>query len=110
MNIDSELQPVNSRVISAHLHLYSNPSLSTVGESIAVREILQPWTVEGNQTSYDDNYNNWSQIGGRGIGTDIGPILDIQQSSLGWMEWNVTCVQQAIHLEQMLFSYALQLY
>ena len=110
MNIDTELQPVNSRVISAHLHLYSNPSLSTVGESIAVREVLQPWTVEGNYTAYDDNNNNWSQLGGRGIGTDIGTILDIQESSLGWMEWNVTyAVQQAINsgtnaLSVMLYS------
>ena len=98
MSIDSELQPVNSRVISASLHLYSNPSLSTVGESVAVREILQPWTTDANQNSYNSgNNSNWSQIGGRGIGTDIGPVLDIQQSSLGWMEWNVTyAVQQAI--------------
>ena len=98
MSIDAELQPFNSRVISAHLHLYSNPSLSTVGESIAVREILQPWTVDGNHSSYNGNNNSsWSQVGGRGIGTDIGSILDIQQSSLGWMEWNVTyAVQQAI--------------
>jgi len=98
MGIDNELQPPNSRVISAHLHLYSNPTLSTVGESIAVREILQPWTVDGNQTSYNGNNNsNWSQIGGRGIGTDIGSILDIQQSSSGWMDWNVTyAVQKAL--------------
>ena len=98
MNIAPEIQPINSRVVSAKLHLYSNPLNSVTGESIAVRQVLQPWTNQATSVSYNgSNSSNWSEFGGRGIGTDIGSILDLQQSTAGWMDWNVTfAVQRAI--------------
>ena len=37
---------------------------------------------------------NWNENGGRGIGTDIGKISDIQMSTTGWMSWNITEIAQ----------------
>ncbi len=98
MSLDPEIQPSNSRVISANINLYANPSLSTNNLPIAVRPVLKPWTSVANSTNYDTgNSSLWSELGGRGIGVDIGSILDIQQSNPGWMSWNVThAVQQAL--------------
>ena len=41
-----------------------------------------------------DGINNWS-VGGRGIGTDISAPLDIQNSTIGEMSWDITPLVQS---------------
>ena len=40
---------------------------------------------------------NWTEFGGRGIGTDISSVVDIQNSIIGEMTWDITpLAQQAL--------------
>ena len=98
IDIDSQIQPDNGRLISANLNMYSSPIFSTTNLPVAVRPVLQPWTDQATSLLYNGtNTSSWSSPGGRDIGTDIGVIEDIQMSSHGWMAWNVTYMaQQAI--------------
>ena len=111
ISLDSEIQPLNSRLVEASLNLYSL-SNSFVGNDIAVRTVLVPW-LNNATTNTSDGYANWSEIGGRGIGTDIGPICDIQTTTQGWMSWNITHIaQEAMRLGHqsisiMLYNYNL---
>ena len=92
--LDSIPQPTNARVTSAHINLYSQSS-SSVGEPIAVRPVYQNWTTSANDTTYDGT-QNWSQLGGRDIGVDLGPYVDLQDSvSSDWMTWEVSEAVQA---------------
>ena len=87
-------QPTNARVTGAELNLYSEFSSST-GEPIAVRPVYQNWTTDANDTTYD-GVNNWSQLGGRDIGVDLGPYVDLQDSvNSDWMTWDVSEAVQA---------------
>ena len=86
--------PSNARITNADLNLYSIFG-SSIGEPLAVRPVLQNWNSDANDTTYD-GINNWSALGGRNIGTDIGTYVDIQDSvSAGWMTWDVTEAIQA---------------
>ena len=92
--LNSIPQPMNARVTSAQIHLYSESS-SSQGEPIAVRPVYQNWTTGANGTTYDGT-NNWSQQGGRDIGVDLGPYVDLQDSvSSDWMTWDVSEAVQA---------------
>ena len=92
--LNSIPQPINARVTSAQMSLYSEFS-STAGEPIAVRPVYQNWTTSANDTTYDGT-NNWSQLGGRDLGVDLGPYVDLQDSvSAGWMTWDVSEAVQA---------------
>ena len=92
ISIDNELMPINSRLVDAKLSLYST-SASSTGESVAVRQVFPPWSDAATIDTYDGT-NNWAELSGRGIGTDIGLIVDIQSSINGWMEWNITEIAQ----------------
>jgi len=94
--LDSFPQPTNARVTSAQVNLYSQFS-SSVGEPIAVRPVYQNWNTSANDTTYD-GLNNWSQLGGRDIGVDLGPYVDLEDSiASGWMTWDVSeAVQVAL--------------
>ena len=92
--LNSLPQPSNARITSAQLNLYSEFSSST-GEPIAVRPVLQNWTTSANDTTYDGT-NTWSQPGGRDLGVDLGPYVDLQDSvSADWMTWDVSEAVQA---------------
>ena len=92
--LNSIPQPTNARVTSAQMNLYSEFS-SSAGEPIAVRPVYQNWTTSANDTTYDGT-NNWSQLGGRDLGVDLGPYVDLQDSvSAGWMTWDVSEAVQA---------------
>ena len=92
--LNSLPQPTNARVTGAELNLYSEFSSST-GEPIAVRPVYQNWTTDANDTTYD-GVNNWSQLGGRDIGVDLGPYVDLQDSvNSDWMTWDVSEAVQA---------------
>jgi hypothetical protein len=87
-------QPTNARVTDAGLNLYSEFSSST-GEPLAIRPVLQNWTGDANDVTYD-GVNNWSALGGRDIGVDAGQYVDLQDSvSADWMTWDVTEAVQA---------------
>lgn len=87
-------QPSNARVTGAELNLYSEFSSAT-GEPLAVRPVYQMWNTSANGLTYD-GVNNWSQAGARGIGSDIGPYVDLQDSvASGWMTWDVSEAVQA---------------
>lgn len=87
-------QPGNARVTDAGLNLYSEFGSST-GEPLAIRPVLQSWTGDANDTTYDGT-NNWSAVGGRDIGVDAGEYVDLQSSvSADWMTWDVTEAVQA---------------
>ncbi|MBT60982.1 MAG: hypothetical protein CMA63_05460 [Euryarchaeota archaeon] len=87
-------QPSSARVTGAEINLYSEFSSST-GEPIAIRPVLQSWTADANDTTYDGT-NNWSQKGGRDLGVDLGPYVDLQSSvSADWMTFDVTEAVQA---------------
>ena len=87
-------QPANARVTDAGLNLFSEFGSST-GEPLAVRPVLQNWNGDANDTTYDGT-NNWSALGGRDIGVDAGPYVDLQTSvSAAWMTWDVTEAVQA---------------
>ena len=86
--------PTNARVTGAELNLYSEFS-SAVGEPIAIRPVLQAWNTSANGLMFD-GVNNWSQAGGRGLGTDLGAYVDLQDSvASGWMNWDVSEAVQA---------------
>lgn len=92
--LNSIPQPMNARVTSAQMNLYSESSSSS-GEPIAVRPVYQNWTTSANGTTYDGT-NNWSQFGGRDLGVDLGPYVDLQESvSANWMTWDVSEAVQA---------------
>ena len=102
-------QPANARVINAELNVYSDLS-SDLSLPIAVRPVLVNWNESANSTTYD-GVNNWSQLGGRSIGNDVGSYSDlIETVSDDWMNWDVTeLVQLAIangqtHLSVMLYA------
>ena len=87
-------QPANARVTDAGLNLYSEFGSST-GEPLAVRPVLQNWTGDANDVTYDGT-NNWSALAGRDLGVDVGPYVDLQMSvSADWMTWDVTEAVQA---------------
>jgi len=86
--------PSNARITNADLNLYSIFG-SSINEPLAIRPVLQNWNADANDTTYD-GINNWSALGGRNIGTDIGTYVDIQDSvSADWMTWDVTEAIQA---------------
>ncbi|MDE0557975.1 MAG: DNRLRE domain-containing protein, partial [Candidatus Poseidoniaceae archaeon] len=86
--------PSNARITNADLSLYSIFG-SSIDEPLAIRPVLQNWNADANDTTYD-GINNWSALGGRHIGADIGTYVDIQDSvSAGWMTWDVTEAIQA---------------
>ena len=78
--IPIEMHPENATVIAASLALEATP-LSTSGIPIAVRNVLQPWNESVNSVQYNDT-SNWSEFGGRGIGSDVSAPLDIQDNRL----------------------------
>ena len=90
--LPSAIQPNNASLISANLTMDST-SISTTGVPLAVREVYVPWTENANSQQYNST-DNWSVIGGRGIGSDIGSPIDIQQSIVGKMSWNITSILQ----------------
>ena len=92
ISLDQEIQPANSRIVDATLSLYSSP-ISTQGTPIAVRPVLLPWLNNASYLTYNGT-GTWNENGGRGIGTDIGEISDIQMSTVGWMTWNITEIAQ----------------
>ena len=68
---------------------------SVTGEPVAARPVLQSWTTSANATTYD-GVNNWSALGGRGIGTDVGGFVDLVDSvSDDWMSFDITEAVQA---------------
>ena len=90
--IPIEMHPENATVIAASLALEATP-LSTSGIPIAVRNVLQPWNESVNSVQYNDT-SNWSEFGGRGIGSDVSAPLDIQESVSGEMSWDITPLVQ----------------
>ena len=105
--LNSIPQPTNARITSAQMNLYSEFS-SSVGEPIAVRPVYQNWTTSANDTTYDGT-NNWSQLGGRDLGVDLGPYVDLRDSvSADWMTWDVSeAVQAALDAGSSTLSLAL---
>ena len=87
-----ELQSTNATIVSANLEMTSS-GLSTIGLPLSIREVYLPWTTDLSNLRYNLT-DSWSSYGGRGIGSDIGPPLDIQQSVVGPMEWNITQLAQ----------------
>ena len=86
--------PSNARITGADLSLYSLFG-SAIDEPLAIRPVLQNWNADANDTTYD-GLNNWSALGGRHIGLDVGTYVDIQDSvSADWMTWDVTEAIQA---------------
>ena len=86
--------PSNARVVDAQLSLLPQFG-SGSNVNVAVRPVLQPWTTQVNNSSYDGT-NSWAADGGRAIGSDVGQLSDIAVSSTGaWMEWDVTELVQA---------------
>jgi len=95
--IPVDIHPENASVISANLILESSP-LSATGIPISVREVIHPWDEQVTNFQYNST-ENWSHLGGRGSGVDIGDPIDIQISAPGSMIWNITyLVQEAISL------------
>jgi hypothetical protein len=102
-------QPSGARVTAAELTMFAEYN-SVEGEPVAVRPVLRNWSTSANASTYD-GINNWSSLGGRGIGTDIGGYVDLVASvSDDWMDFDVTeAVQGALangqtHLSLMLYS------
>ena len=83
-----EMHPENASVIDARITLESTP-LSATGIPIAVRSILKPWDENANSIRYNST-NNWSELGGRGISSDVSSPLDIQNSVNGDMSWDTS--------------------
>jgi hypothetical protein len=102
-------QPTNSRVVNAELNVFSDLN-SDQSMPIAVRPVLVNWNESANSTTYN-GVNNWTQLGGRSIGNDVGLYSDIVETVTDdWMNWDVTeLVQLAIansqtHLSVMLYA------
>lgn len=96
-------------MINAELNVFSDLS-TDLSLPIAVRPVLVNWNESANSTTYD-GVNNWSQLGGRSIGNDVGSYSDlIDTVTDDWMNWDVTeLVQLAIangqtHLSVMLYA------
>ena len=67
--IPLQMHPENASVIDAQIKLQSTP-LSAVGMPIAARGVLQPWNESVSSAQYNAT-NNWTEFGGRGIGSDV---------------------------------------
>ena len=91
--IPIETHPDNASVVDALFSLETT-ALSTSGIPIAARGVLKPWNESLSNTMFD-GINNWSVAGGRGIGTDISAPLDIQNSTIGEMSWDITPLVQS---------------
>ena len=101
--IPIDIHPENATVTNASFKLQATP-LSNLGVPIAARGILVPWDENATSTQYNST-TNWSQPGGRDIGNDVTAPLDIQNSTVGEMSWDVTpLVQQAFDEGQPTFS------
>ena len=83
-----EIQPSNASVMSAILTMESTTQ-STIDLPLSIREIYRPWTSELSGQKYNST-DNWTTIGGRGIGTDISSPIDIQPSTTGIIQWDLT--------------------
>ena len=57
-------------------------SLSSTNVRMAIREVLVPGDTDASNTKYDAT-NNWSELGARGIGSDVSEPLDIIVSQVG---------------------------
>ena len=87
--LDDIPQPTNARVTTATMNLFSQIQ-SDVNVPVAIRPVLQNWTGSANATTYDGT-NNWSERGGRNIGTDIGSFIDLQPSvDDAWMAFDIS--------------------
>ncbi len=94
--LDDIPQPSNARITVATLMLFAE-SQSDDDVPLAVRPVYQNWTGSANATTYDGT-NNWSERGGRDIGVDIGPYMDLVSSeSDAWMAFDISeAVQVAL--------------
>lgn len=102
-------QPSGARVTAAEFSIFAEYG-SIEGEPVAIRPVLQDWTTSANATTYDGT-NTWSERGGRDIGVDIGPFVDLVDSvSDDWMNFDITeAVQAALangenHVSLMLYA------
>ena len=77
--------PINSRLV---IKVSYSTSLSSSGNQLRSRNVIPAWSDSATIDTFD-GVNNWSEFSGRGI-DDIGPIVDIQSSTNGWMTWNIT--------------------
>ena len=92
--LDQIPSPSNARVTNAELNLWALVGSDTNTE-IAVRPVLQTWTTDLNNSTYD-GLNSWTLDGGRSIGNDVGQLSDLSTSaSADWMNWDVTELVQA---------------
>ncbi len=92
--LDQIPSPSNARVTNAELNLWALVGSDTNTE-IAVRPVLQTWTTDLNNSTYDGT-NSWTLDGGRSIGNDVGQLSDLSTSaSADWMDWDVTELVQA---------------
>ena len=90
--IPIDMHPENASVIDARIKLQSTP-LSTSGIPVAVRGVLKPWDNDVNSIQYNAT-SNWTERGGRGIGSDVSSPIDIQSSVIGDMSWDITSLVQ----------------
>ncbi|DAC53108.1 MAG TPA: DNRLRE domain-containing protein, partial [Candidatus Poseidoniaceae archaeon] len=86
------MHPENASLTSAMFSLEATP-LSSANVRLAVREVLTPWDLNANNFRYNST-NNWSELGGRGIGSDVSEPLDIVMSQVGKNVWNITQIAQ----------------
>lgn len=107
--LDDIPQPSNARITVATLKLFSQFQ-SDDDVPVAVRPVYQNWTASANATTYDGT-NNWSERGGRDIGVDIGPYMDLVSSeSDAWMSFDISeAVQVALangenHVSLMIYA------
>ena len=92
--LDQIPSPSNARVTNAELNLWALAGSDTNTE-IAVRPVLQTWTTDLNNSTYDGT-NSWTLDGGRSVGNDVGQLSDLSTSaSADWMDWDVTELVQA---------------
>ena len=92
--LDQIPSPSNARVTNAELNLWALVGSDTNTE-VAVRPVLQTWTTDLNNSTYD-GLNPWTLDGGRSIGNDVGQLSDLSTSaSADWMDWDVTELVQA---------------
>lgn len=92
--LDQIPSPSNARVTNAELNLWALAGSDT-NTQIAVRPVLQTWTTDLNNSTYDGT-NSWTLDGGRSVGNDVGQLSDLSTSaSADWMDWDVTELVQA---------------
>lgn len=92
--LDQIPSPSNASVTNAELNLWAL-SGSDTNTQIAVRPVLQTWTTDLNNSTYD-GLNPWTLDGGRSVGNDVGQLSDLSTSvSADWMDWDVTELVQA---------------